>query len=256
MKLEKGKAEKMYRQMFTIRRFEETVANLTDLGKIVGEAHMYIGQEASGVGICAALNDDDYITSTHRGHGHVIAKGADIRRMMAELYGRRTGYCKGKGGSMHVADVSLGILGANGIVGGGISIAAGAALASQVKGDGRIAVSFFGDGASNEGTFHESLNLASVWKLPIIFVCENNKYQEFSPSAPLIAGSVHERAQSYKIPGVLVDGQDVIAVYEAAMQAVQRARSGQGPTLIETDTYRYGGHFIGEEKMVASYRSD
>jgi acetoin:2,6-dichlorophenolindophenol oxidoreductase subunit alpha len=256
LNLNKQKAENMYRQMVTIRCFEETVASLMDQGKLVGEAHVYIGQEASGVGVCAALNDDDYITSTHRGHGHVIAKGADIRRMMAELYGRSTGYCKGKGGSMHVADVSLGILGANGIVGGGISIATGAALAAQVKGDGRVAACFFGDGASNEGSFHESLNLASVWKLPVIFVCENNKFQEFSPSAPLIAGSVHERAQAYKIPGVLVDGQDVIAVYTAAFQAVERARSGLGPTLIETDTYRFGGHFIGEEKMVPSYRPD
>lgn len=254
LNLDRQKAEKLYRQMVTIRRFEETVASLMDQGKLVGEAHMYIGQEASGVGICAALDDSDYITSTHRGHGHVIAKGADIRRMMAELFGRRTGYCKGKGGSMHVADVSLGILGANGIVGGGISIATGAALAAQVKGDGRVAVCFFGDGASNEGSFHESLNLASVWKLPVIFVCENNKFQEFSASAPLIAGSVHERAQAYRIPGVLVDGQDVIAVYTAAVQAVERARSGNGPTLIETDTYRFSGHFIGEEKMVPSYR--
>ncbi len=256
MELEKNKAEKMYRQMVAIRRFEETVSQLADQGKLVGEAHVYIGQEASGVGICAALNDDDLITSTHRGHGHVIAKGADIRRMMAELFGRRTGYCKGKGGSMHVADVSLGILGANGIVGGGISIATGAALAAQVKGDGRIAACFFGDGASNEGSFHESMNLASVWKLPIIFVCENNKYQEFSTSAPLIAGSVHERAQAYQMPGVLVDGQDVVAVYQAASEAAQRARSGAGPTLIETDTYRFAGHFVGEDKVVGSYRPE
>jgi TPP-dependent pyruvate/acetoin dehydrogenase alpha subunit len=256
MILNKEKAMEMYRQMQTIRRFEETVAKLMDQGKLVGEAHVYVGQEANAVGICAALHQEDYITSTHRGHGHVIAKGADIKRMMAELFGRKTGYCKGKGGSMHVADVSLGILGANGIVGGGLSIATGAALAAQVKNSGQIAVCFFGDGASNEGSFHESLNLASVWKLPVIYVCENNKYHEFSPSAPLIAGTVHERASAYKIPGILVDGQDVLAVYQAGLDAARRARTGEGPTLIETDTYRFSGHFIGEEKIVGSYRTE
>jgi TPP-dependent pyruvate/acetoin dehydrogenase alpha subunit len=256
MILNKEKAMEMYRQMQTIRRFEETVAKLMDQGKLVGEAHVYIGQEASADGICAALRQEDYITSTHRGHGHVIAKGADIKRMMAELFGRKTGYCKGKGGSMHVADVSLGILGANGIVGGGLSIATGAALAAQVKASGQIAVCFFGDGASNEGSFHESLNLASVWKLPVIYVCENNKYHEFSPSAPLIAGTVHERAGAYKIPGILVDGQDVLDVYQAALDAARRARTGEGPTLIETDTYRFSGHFVGEEKIVGSYRTE
>ncbi len=254
--LDKGKAVEIYRQMQTIRQFEETVAKLLGQGKLVGEAHIYAGQEASGVGVCAALRKDDYITSTHRGHGHVIAKGADVKRMMAELMGRKTGYCKGKGGSMHVADVSLGILGANGIVGGGLTIATGAALAAQVKETGQIAVCFFGDGASNEGSFHESLNLASVWKLPVVYVCENNKYHEFSPSAPLIAGTIHERAQAYHIPGVRVDGQDVLAVYKAAQEAARRARTGEGPTLIETDTYRYSGHFVGEEKIVQAYRSE
>lgn len=255
MAIAKEVAQQIYRQMVTIRVFEETAASLMDQGKLVGEVHCYAGQEASGVGVCAALRPDDYITSTHRGHGHVIAKGADVKLMMAELFGRRTGLCKGKGGSMHVADVSLGILGANGIVAGGIPIATGAALSAQVQGTGQVAVCFFGDGASNEGAFHESLNLASVWKLPVIFVCENNKYHEFSASAPATAGTIHGRAAAYDIPGIHVDGQDVLAVREAAVEAVARARSGVGPTLIETDTYRYYGHFIGEESLFPPYRS-
>jgi len=246
----------MYEQMVTIRRFEETAAALMDEGKLVGEIHLYVGQEATAVGVCSALRQDDYITSTHRGHGHVIAKGADIKPMMAELFGRRTGLCKGKGGSMHVADASLGILGANGIVGGGLPIATGAGLAAQMSKKDQVAVCFFGDGASNEGAFHGSLNLASVWNLPVIYVCENNKYHEFSLSGPVTAGEISKRADAYDIPGVRVDGQDVLAVRETAREAVQRARSGGGPTLIEADTFRFAGHFVGEESVIPPYRSE
>ncbi|MCZ7571236.1 MAG: thiamine pyrophosphate-dependent dehydrogenase E1 component subunit alpha [Ardenticatenaceae bacterium] len=253
MTLSKDKAQELYERMVRIRTFEEKAAALVDQGRLVGEIHVYVGQEASAVGVCAALRDDDYITSTHRGHGHVIAKGADTKRMMAELYGRRTGLCKGKGGSMHVADVRIGILGANGIVGGGLPIATGAGLAAQRAGKGQVAICFFGDGASNEGVFHESINLASVWSLPVVFICENNKYHEFSPSAPLIAGKIYMRAGSYGIPGRIVDGQDVTAVYAAASEAVRRARAGEGPTLIEVDTYRFESHFKGEDKILPPY---
>lgn len=252
----KEQLRSMYEQMVTIRRFEETAAALMDEGKLVGEIHLYVGQEATAVGVCSALREDDYITSTHRGHGHVIAKGADIKPMMAELFGRRTGLCKGKGGSMHVADVSLGILGANGIVGGGLPIATGAGLAAQMSEKEQVAVCFFGDGASNEGAFHGSLNLASVWNLPVIYVCENNKYHEFSLSGPVTAGEIFKRADAYEIPGVRVDGQDVLAVRETAREAVQRARSGGGPTLIEADTFRFAGHFVGEESVIPPYRSE
>lgn len=252
----KEQLRSMYEQMVTIRRFEETAAALMDEGKLVGEIHLYVGQEATAVGVCSALREDDYITSTHRGHGHVIAKGADIKPMMAELFGRRTGLCKGKGGSMHVADVSLGILGANGIVGGGLPIATGAGLAAQMSEKKQVAVCFFGDGASNEGAFHGSLNLASVWNLPVIYVCENNKYHEFSLSGPVTAGEIFKRADAYEIPGVRVDGQDVLAVHETAREAIQRARSGGGPTLIEADTFRFAGHFVGEESVIPSYRSE
>lgn len=252
----KEQLRSMYEQMVTIRRFEETAAALMDEGKLVGEIHLYVGQEATAVGVCSALREDDYITSTHRGHGHVIAKGADIKPMMAELFGRRTGLCKGKGGSMHVADASLGILGANGIVGGGLPIATGAGLAAQMSEKEQVAVCFFGDGASNEGAFHGSLNLASVWNLPVIYVCENNKYHEFSLSGPVTAGEIFKRADAYEIPGVRVDGQDVLAVRETAREAVQRARSGGGPTLIEADTFRFAGHFVGEESVIPPYRSE
>ncbi|MCK4617740.1 thiamine pyrophosphate-dependent dehydrogenase E1 component subunit alpha, partial [Candidatus Aerophobetes bacterium] len=212
--------------------------------------HSYIGEEAVAVGVCASLNRDDYITSTHRGHGHCIAKGADLKRMMAELYGKETGYCKGKGGSMHIADFSIGILGANGIVGGGIPIATGTALASQYLEDGRVTVCFFGDGASNQGGFHESLNLASLWKLPVVYVCENNLYAETTPQAdhqPI--RDVADRAKSYNMPGVIVDGNDVLAVYEKVNKAVERARAGRGPTLVECKTYRYRGHWEGDPEV-------
>ncbi|MFM9846922.1 MAG: thiamine pyrophosphate-dependent dehydrogenase E1 component subunit alpha [Hyphomicrobiaceae bacterium] len=233
----------MLRLMQTIRRFEERASADYLAGKIYGVVHCYIGEEAVAVGVCAALNRDDQIISTHRGHGHCIAKGADLNRMMAELYGRETGYCKGKGGSMHIADFAVGMLGANGIVAGGISIVTGAGLAAQMEGNKRVAVSFFGDGASNAGPFHESLNIAASWKLPMIYVCENNLYAaQTSAAATHAMKDVAGRAAGYGIPGVIVDGNDVFAVYEAAMTAVERARAGDGPTLIECKTYRWRAH--------------
>src|SRR5437870_5222609 len=233
----------MLRQMLTIRRFEERASADYLAGKIYGVVHCYIGEEAVAVGVCTALGTGDRIISTHRGHGHCIAKGADLNRMMAELYGRTTGYCKGKGGSMHIADFNIGMLGANGIVAGGISIITGAGLAAQMEGKGGVAVSFFGDGASNAGPFHECLNIAATWKLPMIYVCENNMYAAQTAAAKTHAlGDVAARAAGYGIPGIVVDGNDVIAVYQAANQAVDRARSGGGPTLIECKTYRWRGH--------------
>lgn len=237
------KQREMLRLMQTIRRFEERASADYHAGDIYGVVHCYIGEEAVAVGVCAALNPDDQIISTHRGHGHCIAKGADLKRMMAELYGRETGYCKGKGGSMHIADFGAGMLGANGIVAGGISIVTGAGLAAQLEGRGRVAVSFFGDGASNAGPFHESLNIAAAWKLPMLYVCENNMYAAQTSNAET-AGleDVAARAAGYGIPGVIVDGNDVLAVYEAASAAVARARAGEGPTLIECKTYRWRAH--------------
>ena len=233
----------LLRTMQTIRRFEERASDDFQAGRIYGVVHCYIGQEAVATGICAKLKRDDQIISTHRGHGHCIAKGADLKRMMAELYGKRTGYCKGKGGSMHIADFSIGMLGANGIVAGGIPIITGAGLAAQLEGRGRVAVSFFGDGASNAGPFHESLNIAALWKLPMLYVCENNLYGVNTPVADSVSvKDVTERAAAYGIPGVAVDGNDVLAVYEVAEAAVQRARAGQGPTLIECKTYRWRNH--------------
>jgi TPP-dependent pyruvate/acetoin dehydrogenase alpha subunit len=233
----------MLRLMQTIRRFEERASADYLAGKIYGVVHCYIGEEAVAVGVCAALNRDDQIISTHRGHGHCIAKGADLDRMMAELYGRETGYCKGKGGSMHIADFGVGMLGANGIVAGGISIVTGAGLAAQMEGKQRVAVSFFGDGASNAGPFHESLNIAASWKLPMIYVCENNLYAaQTSAAATHAMKDVASRAAGYGIPGVIVDGNDILAVYEAASTAIERARAGDGPTLIECKTYRWRAH--------------
>ena len=243
MTLTTEKQLEMLRLMQTIRRFEERASDDYQAGAIYGVVHCYIGEEAVAVGVCAALNEDDQIISTHRGHGHCLAKGADLNRMMAELYGRRTGYCKGKGGSMHIADFDIGMLGANGIVAGGISIVTGAGLAAQLEGAGRVAVSFFGDGASNAGPFHESINIAATWKLPMLYVCENNLYAATTSAADTLAlGDVAARAAGYGIPGVVVDGNDVIAVYEAAETAVNRARVGEGPTLIECKTYRWRGH--------------
>lgn len=243
MTLTTEKQLEMLRSMQTIRRFEERASDDYQAGAIYGVVHCYIGEEAVAVGICAALNADDQIISTHRGHGHCLAKGADLNRMMAELYGRQTGYCKGKGGSMHIADFSIGMLGANGIVAGGIPIVTGAGLAAQLEGKGRVAVSFFGDGASNAGPFHESINIAATWKLPMLYVCENNLYSAGTIAADTLALSdVAARAAGYGIPGVVVDGNDVMAVYEAAEAAVNRARAGQGPSLIECKTYRWRGH--------------
>jgi len=237
------KQREMLRQMQTIRRFEERASDDFRGGDIYGVVHCYIGEEAVAVGVCAALNREDQIISTHRGHGHCIAKGADLNRMMAELYGRETGYCKGKGGSMHIADFGIGMLGANGIVAGGLPIVTGAGLAAQLDGKGRVAVSFFGDGASNAGPFHESINIASAWKLPMIYVCENNLYAVNTASSKSLAQpDVAARAAGYGIPGVVVDGNDVLAVYEAASEAVARARAGKGPTLIECKTYRWRAH--------------
>ena len=243
MTLTTEKQLEMLRSMQIIRRFEERASDDYQAGAIYGVVHCYIGEEAVAVGVCSALNRNDQIISTHRGHGHCLAKGADLNRMMAELYGRQAGYCKGKGGSMHIADFSIGMLGANGIVAGGIPIVTGAGLAAQLEGKGRVAVSFFGDGASNAGPFHESINIAATWKLPMLYVCENNLYSAGTIAAETLALSdVAARAAGYGIPGVVVDGNDVMAVYEAAEAAVNRARAGQGPTLIECKTYRWRGH--------------
>lgn len=239
----KEKLLKMYRDMLRIRRFEETVSDLFAQDRIRGTTHLYIGEEAVAVGACNAINPDDYITSTHRGHGHCIAKGATLDRMMAELYGKITGYCKGKGGSLHIADLDAGNLGANGIVGGGIPIAVGSGLTARYKNTGKVTVCFFGDGAANTGAFHEAVNLASVWKLPVVFVCENNLYAMSTPVGEAFPiQDIAERAQAYGIPGMVVDGMDVLAVKEAVEQAAERARRGEGPTLIECKTYRYLGH--------------
>ena len=243
MNLTPEKQLEMLRTMQTIRRFEERASDDFQAGAIYGVVHCYIGQEAVAVGVCAALNRDDQIISTHRGHGHCIAKGADLRRMTAELYGKRTGYCKGKGGSMHIADFSIGMLGANGIVAGGIPIVTGAGLAAQLEGKGRVAVSFFGDGAASAGPFHESLNIAALWKLPMLYVCENNSYGVNTPATEAVSvANVADRAAAYGIPGVVVDGNDALAVYEVAEAAVKRARAGQGPSLIECKTYRWRAH--------------
>ena len=241
----------MLRRMMTIRRFDETVKELVQRGELVGAAHCYIGEEAVAVGACLALRDDDYITGNHRSHGHPIAKGGDIRRAMAELLGKSMGFCKGKGGSMHLADFSIGILGESGILGSAIPTAVGAALGSKLQGNDRVAVSFFGDGASNEGAFHESINLAAVWNLPVIFLCENNQYAVTSSFKQMVAvENIADRAAAYAIPGVLVDGQDAIAMYEAVSVAVERARAGQGPSLVEGRTYRYEDHSLGLGRIV------
>jgi acetoin:2,6-dichlorophenolindophenol oxidoreductase subunit alpha len=233
----------MLRRMLTIRRFEERASADYQAGKIYGVVHCYIGEEAVAVGACSALKQTDRIISTHRGHGHCIAKGADLNRMMAELYGRQTGYCKGKGGSMHIADFEIGMLGANGIVAGGISIITGAGLAAKMEGKGGVAVSFFGDGASNAGPFHECLNIAATWKLPMVYVCENNMWAANTAAAVTHAlPDVASRAAGYGIPGTVVDGNDVFAVYQAANAAVERARAGEGPSLIECKTYRWRSH--------------
>ena len=237
----------MYEKMRVIRAFEDKLHEFFAAGEIPGFVHLYAGEEAVAVGVTTALNPDDYVTSTHRGHGHCLAKDVDLNAMLAEIYGRTTGVCKGKGGSMHIADVSRGMLGANGIVGAGAPIAAGAALAAKLLKSGQVSVCYFGDGASNQGTLHESMNMAAIWDLPCIFVCENNGYAEAtSPTYATKVENIADRAAGYGIPGVVVDGQNVIAVYAVARRAVQRARDGEGPTLIEAKTYRYYGHFEGD----------
>ena len=244
----------LYRQMLTIRSFEDGAWKVYSHGWMPGLAHLYTGQEAVAVGVCAALRPDDYVTSTHRGHGHCIAKGGQVDRMMAELMGKAAGYCKGKGGSMHIADPDLGILGANGIVAGGFGIATGAGLSIKMQGLDRVAVCFFGDGAANEGIFHEAINLAALWKLPVLYVCENNLYgMSVAQSRAMVLNHVSERAPAYGIPGIVVDGNDLLAVHETALQAVERARRGDGPTLVECLTYRWSGHHVGDPST--SYRS-
>jgi TPP-dependent pyruvate/acetoin dehydrogenase alpha subunit len=237
----------LYRTMVTIRRFETMAGELFAAGRIPGFIHLSIGQEASAVGVCSCLRADDYLTTTHRGHGHMIAKGADLKKMAAELFGKKTGYCRGKGGSMHIADFSIGILGANGVVAGGLPIIAGAGFSIKMRKTDQAAVCFFGDGAANRGPVHEVMNMASVWKLPIVFVIENNQYA--STTAQQDACSIDDiciRAAGYDMPGVTVDGNDVLQVRQAALQAVARARKGEGPSLIENKTYRIKGHFEGD----------
>jgi pyruvate dehydrogenase E1 component alpha subunit len=247
----------LYHSMVRIRLFEERVRDLALKNEIPGFVHVSIGEEASATGVCGALRPTDRITSTHRGHGHLIAKGGRLDGMMAELFGKRTGYCKGKGGSMHIVDFKLGILGANGIVGAGLPIATGSALAAVVAGRDDVTACFFGDGAANEGTFHESLNLAAVWKLPVLFVCENNGFGEFTPAATVTAvRDIAQRAHGYGIPGLVVNGNDVVEVYRYASEAAARARAGEGPTLLECKTYRWEGHVVGEAAFLgaAAYR--
>lgn len=239
----------LYKKMWLTRYFDEKVDQFFAKGMIHGTTHLYVGEEATAVGACSTLELKDKITSTHRGHGHCIAKGADVKYMMAELFGRIDGYCHGKGGSMHIADLDLGILGANGIVGGGIPLATGAALTSKMKNEGYVVICFFGDGASNEGSFHESLNLASIWDLPVVFICENNQYG-MSGAVDKMTNiqNIAERAAAYGIPGEVMDGNDVFDVMEKTEKAVQRARLGNGPTLLEAKTYRWKGHSKSDAK--------
>ena len=246
-------AAEMLRKMYRIRLFEQKVIELFQEGKIRGSTHTYIGMEACAVGVCSVLRPDDYITSTHRGHGHCIAKGGRLDMMMAELLGKATGYCKGKGGSMHIADVDAGILGANGIVGGGIGIATGAGLSSKLRGVGQVCVCFFGDGGFNQGVLYECANIAAIWKLPVIYFCENNKYAMSTPVHQATAvADLAARAAAFGMPGVNVDGMDALAVREAVFHAAERGRRGEGPSLIVADTYRYEGHNVGDGQR---YRS-
>lgn len=247
LKISKEQAINFYQTMCNIRCFEETIEKNFLAGKIPGFVHLYIGEEAIATGVCGALRKTDYIESTHRGHGHCIAKGADINRMMAEIFGKREGLCKGKGGSMHIADFSVGMLGANGVVGGGYNLAVGAAFASKMQGKDNVSVVFFGDGASNRGTFHEAANMAAIWKLPVIFVCEMNCWASTTPYRMATSvENISDRAQGYGMPSEIVDGNDVFAVFAATKKAVDRARKGEGPTFIECKTYRIKGHFVGD----------
>ncbi|MCD4669109.1 MAG: thiamine pyrophosphate-dependent dehydrogenase E1 component subunit alpha [Actinomycetia bacterium] len=251
MEIKRKEHKQLYLKMQKIRKFENESARLFEKGKIHGAIHLYLGEESIAAGICSNLRKDDYITSTHRGHGHCIAKGASLKIMMAELMGKETGYCKGKGGSMHIADFSLGIIGANGIVGAGLPIAVGSSMYSKlINKDDRVTVCFFGDGASNEGAFHESLNFAALKGLPILFVCENNKYAvstHFSNSVP--TKNIVDRAKAYDIEGILIDGFDVINIYETANKLIKKIRKGNGPILLECDTYRWEGHYLGDPQL-------
>ena len=243
----------MYRKMTEIRKFEEHVWDVYTRGLMPGLAHLYIGEEAVAVGACTALRDDDYITSTHRGHGHCLAKGAHLDRMMAEIMGKEAGYCRGKGGSMHIADMSVGNLGANGIVGGSFGIATGAGLSAKLRGTDQVAVCFFGDGAANQGILMEAANMAAIWNLPVIYMCENNQYGEHTPyQAVTGVAEIADKAKGFGIEGVRVDGSDVLAVYAAVETAVDKARQGDGPTFIEAITYRFHGHHVGD---AATYRT-
>ena len=243
--------QKMYERMIMIRLFEEKANELFLTGELPGFLHLYIGEEAIAVGVCSNLTDKDYIASTHRGHGHCIAKGVQIEGMMAELFGKKTGCCKGKGGSMHIADFSVGMLGANGVVGGGYNLTVGAALAAQLRKTDEVAVPFFGDGASNRGPFHEAMNMAAAWKLPVVFVCENNQWASTTPYRTTTAvENIADRAAGYGMPAMIVEnGNDVFAVYETAKKAVEHARSGKGPVLLEAKTYRIKGHYVGDPEM-------
>jgi len=247
----------MYYRMRRIRRFEETAQELYRRGTVVGLLHLYIGEEAVATGVCLALHDDDYITSTHRGHGHLIAKGGDTKRLLAELCGRATGYCQGKGGSMHAADLGLGVLGANGVVGGGFGIATGAALSAKQRRSGQVVACFFGDGAANQGIFMEVLNMAALWQLPVVYVCENNGFGEYTryEEATVSKQPIGARAAAFGLPTAQVDGNDVVAVYQAAKDAIDRARAEGGPSFIEARTYRLGGHHMGDVGFSRGYRT-
>jgi pyruvate dehydrogenase E1 component alpha subunit len=237
----------MYERMLLIRRMEERLCTDFAEGKLPGAVHLYIGQEAVAVGVCNHLRDEDWITSTHRGHGHFLAKGGDPRAMMAEIWGKKNGICKGMGGSMHVADISKGILGANGIVGGGFAIATGAAFGSKLAGDGRVTVAFFGDGAANQGVFMETLNVSTLWRLPLVYICEYNHFCEFTPTAQVTSGRIADRARAFGVPCAVVDGNDAVEVWKAAGDAIERARNGEGPQFVEATTYRIRGHLEAEE---------
>ena len=246
-KLHKADMLELFSKMLLVRAFEEKAGELFQQNLIPGFIHLSIGEEASSVGTCSVLRKEDYVASTHRGHGHLIAKGADPKRMFAELLGKATGYCKGKGGSMHIADFSIGILGANGVVGGGFPIIVGAGLSIKLRKTDQVGVVFFGDGAANRGTFHEAVNMAAIWKLPVVFVCENNLYASTTPASYSVSGgSVAGRAPAYGIPGYETNGNEVLEVRKTVAQAVKRARQGKGPSIVENKTYRYRGHFEGD----------
>jgi len=256
MELSRDLQMDLHRRMVRIRLFEEAAGKLAEAAKLPGFLHLYVGQEAVASGVCAALTDDDQITSTHRGHGHLVAKGGQFNEMMAELMGKSTGYCKGKGGSMHISNLDVGMLGANGIVGAGAPIAVGAGFANKYKDNGNVAVAFFGDGSTNIGAFHEAANMACALKLPVVFACENNEYAEFTAREKTMAiTDIVDRAAGYGMPGVIVDGMDVVAIHEAATEAVARARRGEGPSLIEAKTYRFYNHH-GVQNLGLKYRTD